>query len=261
MNDEEFVPQASRLSIGRSVRVKHCNNNRTMLISRESNKLSAYCFRCKERGYYEERESLQEKTARLRAARAKDEQAMAVADLPEPRVYSSKEWPEKAGLWLYKAGFSPSMIKKLGAYWCPHVERVVLPVFDGKKVIFWQARSIDRKPKIISPRMPRRGVVAKYGAGDTLVLCEDALSAFKVGQVTEAWALLGTSLLPAALSDILAASKPVVVWLDGDEPGRAAAAKIIKTLRAYGVQVRNVVTEKDPKLHAKEEIKARLYDS
>jgi DNA primase len=50
----------------------------------------------------------------------------------------------------------------------------------------------------------------------------------------------------------------VNVWLDPDKAGREGAAKIIKQLHAYGVQTRNILSARDPKLHSREEIKEIL---
>lgn len=261
---DEFVPLAVNLPVGRSMRGDHSCvgvSSGTLMITRSAGRLTAYCFRCGGKGMHIEQESLEEKLERLQQQRSADAEAQASLNLPEPRVYALNEWPREAALWLYKAGFSPSMIEQLGAYWCPALGRVVLPIMEDDHAVFWQARSVVRQPKVLSPRTPRQGVVAKYGRGETLVLCEDILSAYKVGQVTEAWSLLGTKLLPAALSEILERSRPVVVWLDGDKPGQDAAAKILKTLRAHVITVRNIVTEKDPKMYDRAFIKEKLCQS
>lgn len=254
MEGSEFVPHGARLADGKSIRAKHCNNNPTMIVSRSGAQVTARCFRCDAWGHFEERESLQDKLTRLSREANADAEALLSFTPPEPRVYELREWPEKAALWLYRMGFSPSMIAEFGAWWCPTTKRVVLPVSQNGQVIFWQGRSIDRKPKIISPQMPRRGLVAKYGInrGSAIVLCEDALSAYKVGRVCEAWSLLGTKLLDGPFTDLLKQGKPVVVWLDSDDPGRKSAAKIRKTLRAYGIEVRDVCTPKDPKWYSRE---------
>lgn len=255
---DEYLKYAENLAVGQSVRAKHCNNNRTMIVSRDENFISAYCFRCGGRGYKQEQESLADRIGRIAREHSADAEARASLDLPEPRVYALNEWPRSAALWLYRSGFSPSMIERLGAYWCPSLGRVVLPIMEDDRVVFWQARSVRRKPKIIAPRLPRQGVVAKYGRGDTLVLCEDILSAAKVGQVTEAWSLLGTKMLPDILTKILDSNKPVIVWLDGDEAGQTGATKIQRALRAYGVVVRNIVTPKDPKMYSRAYIEELL---
>ena len=56
------------------------------------------------------------------------------------------------------------------------------------------------------------------------------------------------------LIDELLPRKRCNVWLDPDPPGQKAALRICKTLRSLGMQVRNIVSAKDPKLHTREEI-------
>lgn len=257
IDPSEFVSQAVNLPVGHSMRIDHSCigiSGGTLMVTRKTDGITAYCFRCGDTGWQSEQENLEDRLNRMAAERSADAEAVAAIQLPEPRVYTLGDWPRNAALWLYKSGFSPSMIDKLGAYWCPKLGRVVLPVMEDGRAVFWQARSVTRLPKILSPHMPRRGIVAKYGRGDTLVLCEDTLSAYKVGQVTEAWSLLGTKLLPRAKADIIGSGRKVVVWLDSDAAGQAGAAKILAALRGYGVQCRNVITQLDPKLYDRDTI-------
>lgn len=260
---EEFVPLAQNLRVGHSMRADHsCMgvSDGTLMITREVGALSCYCFRCGGKGYAPQQESLGEKLARMRAQQVADEQAQSSLALPGPWVESLREWPRLAGLWLYRSGFSPSMIERLRAYWCPSMGRVVLPIYQDGKPIFWQARACDgRTPKILSPKMPRLGVVGKYGTGDTLVLTEDTLSACKVSYVTEAWSLLGTKLLDKPLTEIIQTQREVVVWLDGDKAGRDGRDRVVSKLRAYGVNVRSITTPKDPKLYTRDEIRELIY--
>lgn len=74
--------------------------------------------------------------------------------------------------------------------------------------------------------------------------------------------MLGTALPHELLARILRSGKPVNVWLDNDLPplhllnrGQMAAVKVVKQLRAMGVDVRNIVTLKDPKLIHLDEIR------
>jgi hypothetical protein len=77
--------------------------------------------------------------------------------------------------------------------------------------------------------------------------------------------MLGTALPPALFAEIIKRGCPVNVWLDNDLPpthtvnrGQIAARKIIKQLRAAGVEVRNIVTDVDPKLLHYSQIKGLL---
>lgn len=261
---EEFQHLAVNLQVGHTMRADHsCMgiSAGTLMITREAHCLSAYCFRCGGKGRVQQHESMQEKLARLTKAKEADALAERSLNLPGPWVEDLREWPRAAGLWLYKVGFSPHMIEdRLRAYYCPSMGRVVLPVYENGKAIFWQARAVDgRQPKILSPKMPRLGVVGKYGAGDELVLTEDTLSAVKVSYVTEAWSLLGTKLLDKPLTEIMQTKRRVCVWLDGDKAGRNGDAAIVGKLRAYGVDVRSICTPKDPKTYTREQIRELLH--
>lgn len=270
MTDDEWLPQAraANLKDGQSIRGDHlCGDPGSLSLTREGSLLRGHCFRCGAHASFREQESLADKLRRVQAEAAADSEAVASVSLPEPRVYPLREWPTQAALWLYKMGFSPRMIEDMGIYWCPRIGRVVVPIMQDGHAVFWQARAVSRMPKWIGPKLPRQGLVVRYsvGRGDTIVLCEDMLSAHKVAQVTEAWPLLGTK-LQTMLGPLLDSGKRVAVWLDNDvgrrgfnnNPGQNSAKKILATLRAYGIDARNIVTDKDPKWYNREFIREKL---
>lgn len=233
-----------------------CGDGRVLLVSREdSGGYRAWCFRCQAGGSAPGPAlSLAERLERMRQLENAD--AELATALPEPAVLADQlqDWPMQARLWLYKAGLGGAEIRRLGAYYHPPSNRVVLPVPGG----YWQARSIDgRQPKYLGAATGRTTAVAAWGEGPTLVVTEDILSAFKVGMVTSAVAALGTSPSAAVVNHIMQ-FKDVRVWLDPDPAGRRGATKIISRLRAYGVSPANVVSDRDPKLLSKEQIREHL---
>lgn len=181
--------------------------------------------------------------------------------MPEPRLEWSK-WPATARLWLLKAGLSAHDAGRLGAYYHPGTDRVVLPVLGPSGPVFWQARAVDgRQPKYLAANVPAERVLPRWGSAPSVTLTEDILSAYKVGSTEgcEAWALMGTSLKPYVLAELMKAGKPVNVWLDPDAAGVRAARKVGATLRAAGITVRNIVSTKDPKLLHRAQIKEILW--
>lgn len=256
---DSWYPQAHGLSVGQRKRVDHmCGPGRTLSLWKDEEGYHAHCFRCGEGGVKLEQEDLSQKIARLNREAATEAAARESTELPEPRVYNEADWPPDAALWFYKQGFSHSLIRDIGLYWCPDLGRVVLPIKEDGRVVFWLARSTTRTPKWIGPAVDKRGLTARYGVGkgDCIVLTEDALSAYKVGRVTEAWSLLGTSLHPRVLLELKRTGKRVVTWLDddrgranGSNPGQEAAAEIRKALRGMGVEVANATSPKDPKCY------------
>ena len=259
LSKASWLPQAEALDLQdrRSRRVDHdCGGGRTLLISRDGATLKAWCFRCNDGGTHHVVEALEDRIARLARGSAADQEAKAQLEMPSG-VRTFADWPTPARLWLARAGLSSYDVGQMGAYYSPDMGRVILPCGGG----FWNARSIDgRQPKYLAPNIDK--VYPKYGAAERVTLTEDILSAYKVGKVGEGWCMLGTALPSKLLSEILARGCEVNVWLDNDLPpthpvnrGQIAAKKVSKQLRAAGVAVRNIITERDPKLICLSDIK------
>lgn len=250
------------LKPGDKKRITHnCGEGRNLIISLDDRGYHAWCFRCSDGGHEAPpTETLGEKLARLSRMQSANEQATASADLPAPRVYDVSAWPSACAVWLYRAGLSRADIGKLGAYYHPPTDRVVLPIVQQGRVTFWQARTLTKgNPcKYIAAPQGKAGVLPRYGKADAVTLTEDILSAYKVGLVGEGWSLLGTTLTDTHLSELMKRGAPVNVWLDPDAAGRKAAQRIIKRLLACGLAARNVVSNKDPKLMQRSEIKELL---
>jgi len=268
LEDHEWLPIAQTLPTGGRTRVAHeCGEGSPLLITREQGKFTAYCFRCGGTGFHAEQESLTEKLERIQLEQQAEERVRYSVELPEPRAYDTRQWPLADKVWFFKQGFSLSMMDELGLYWCPDLGRVVLPITRDDHVVYWQARSQKRAPKWMTPHIPKHGLTARYGVGkgDLIVLTEDALSAYKVGLVTEAWSLLGTKLHPKVLDELARSGKRVATWLDddrgrrnGSNPGQKAAAQIGARLRAFGIEHHNITSDRDPKYYNADDIRRML---
>lgn len=170
-----------------------------------------------------------------------------------------EEWPLAARVWLHKAGLGRPEVAALGAFFHGGTQRVVIPLLEDGEVVFWQARSVDgRQPKYLSPPVDRSTLLPRFGAGPTITLTEDLLSAFKIGLVAEAWCLMGTHANPRLIAALLERRAPVNVWTDPDAAGRHAARKVHSQLKAYGIEVRVIRSERDPKLHTFDQIRSYL---
>jgi len=220
----------------------------------------AYCFRCDDKGWVAKPSpSLAERIAQRKAQAAQDASISATVALPEPINTDVATWPPSAAAWLYRAGIGKPEIAQLGAYWHSTSGRIVIPIVEGDTVLYWQARDPDwtrqsKRPKYVNPPSDKSALVARYGIGAEIVITEDMLSAFRVGQITEAWALLGTNLTDVVLARILDTHKPVAVWLDPDVAGLRAARSIVKRLEVCGIYTRLIRSDRDPKLLSRREI-------
>lgn len=265
LSHASWVDRASTLPMDGRARVDHdCGAGRTLTIKRDERGLHAFCFRCNDYGWEPPApEPLEVRLQRLKVQASADTQAMMSVGLPAPMVKAWDEWPAPARLWLLKAGLSRADLPRLGAYYHPPSNRVVLPVLmrsgGGSDVVFWQARSIDgRLPKYLAPDVSKASVIPMYGDSDVVTLTEDILSAYKVGKVGEGWCMMGTSPSRKLLGLLASRGCKVNVWLDPDAAGRKAVAKIMPMLRAFNIEARDVVSDRDPKLIHLSDVKELL---
>ena len=256
-----WLPLTEGLEPGRRLRVNHdCGPGNTLLISRDSNGYRAYCFRCDDSGSARgPQESLATRIKRLELSIVGDREISGQTTAPTPSVRAVEQWPEAARLWMYRAGLGRAEIGRLGAYYHEPSQRVVLPVYSNSELVFWQARALDgRTPKYLNPPVDRSTILPRYGKAEVPTLCEDILSAFKVGLVAEGWSLMGVKPSDRLIAELMRRGRKVNVWLDPDPPGQKAASRICKSLRGLGFEARNIVSAKDPKLHTREQIKELL---
>ncbi len=255
-----WLPQAQELALGQRRRTAHdCGDGKTLLVEHKEGGYSAWCHRCSDKGWHPHPQpSLAERIARLTAVRAAESAVQASMAPPSPTEFNPSLWPLAARVWLYKAGFSNDTIQSHGWYFAAGIDRVVLPVYQGGRVAYWQARGFDpSRPKYLNPAIDKP--LASYGSSGPLVLTEDILSAARVGEAACGVAVLGTSLSDRAVSEVVRRSGGcVTIWLDPDVPGRKAARKIKLQLSMAGCHVRDIRTPLDPKLYSRSRIEELL---
>lgn len=266
LSPQSWLHLAEGLDIGRKRRHDHdCGPGKTLLVSRDDRGYSAYCWRCSDHGWAPgPQESLADKLARMERQRAADAVLHQVQRMPEPASHDVDSWPVAARLWFYKAGLSRADIGAIGACYHAASGRVVLPVWteggeQADQPAYWQARALDGTfPKYIGASYRPPSMIARWGSAPSPTLSEDILSAYKVGLVGEGWAVMGTSIPPVYIAELLRRNCVVNLWLDPDAAGQRAAAKYRKQLQAYNLRVRNIVSTLDPKKHTRAEIKEYL---
>ncbi|WNV48153.1 DNA primase [Caulobacter phage Quill_5.2] len=261
LDPRSWLHLAQELEEGQSRLVEHdCGSGRVLHVDHKVNGWGAYCHRCGEPGWVPRpTESLTQRLARVRAMRATEEVAAKSINPPNPRVLDPRLWPTHAKVWLYKVGMANDVIEDLGFYYHEPMRRVVMPVYDDGKLIYWQARGFDKTlPKYINPKVDRTKLVWRQGEGPVIVLCEDILSAWRVSRATEAWSLLGTKLSDFTALRLAKAGKPVRVWLDPDKAGRDGSLDVVRKLRSLNVPVSAVRSDRDPKLFSAQEIYDQL---
>jgi hypothetical protein len=262
--DREALRQiGDKLREGGRTRVSHgCGAGKTLLVSRESGRVSAWCFRCNEGFGMGLNLSMQDNLLRVKQAQyvAADAEYEGSREKPGELNYDFESWPPVARQWLLRAGFWGKRVEQLGAGWSEELHRVVLPIRNmWRAEVSWTARAVDgRLPKYLTGYLPDDLVAECVGGtveSGPPIIVEDWLSCNKIALAGyHSICMLGTYPKAATLSRILQFSE-VYVWLDNDLPpkypknnGQIMARKLARMLRAYGVKVNNIASDRDPKL-------------
>jgi DNA primase len=280
--EPHWLTIAKSLPAGRSTKIECCASDRSMLVENGVRGYRGYCFRCGEAPF----EPHGEHSISVIAQRNRElaESRVSAGSLSLPRDFTLDIPPAEA-TWLYKAGISAELARAYRIGWSDYFQRIVLPVYDGDKLIGYTARSRNGRPKYIEKTQEPSGVVfnsrhdlilpssVREGYYGTLaaVFTEDILSAVRVGRnVGHACAVLGTSITASQLSSGLAGTQvstaqgrlpqAVAVWLDGDKAGRVGSRRLRTALALQGYEVVDIRTPKDPKFYTNKEIRSILND-
>lgn len=177
------------------------------------------------------------------------EQSSATVRLPRDFTL---DIPPEGRLWLFKASITPYMARQAGIGYSEYFKRVIIPVYKGSELIYFQARALykDQEPKYINPKVDKSAIgywVIPEGAGhEQIVLTEDILSAIRVGAFAPALSPLGTS-LSVTLANKIDEYDEVITWLDPDPAGEDGSHNMRKMLKLIGMQTRDIVSKADPK--------------
>lgn len=164
--------------------------------------------------------------------------------------------PLAAQLWLEKYGITDEEIKRYQIQYSKGLKRLILPVIEDGKWVFWQGRNLGKaskdNPKYLSVKVPGRDVFFRAGE-DSSVVCivEDILSAIKVGRVTGSIALLGSYIPTEFMKDLK--DKQVLVWLDQDK-SKDAVKYVTHMYNVFGIEAYPHWTKADPKAQTEEYI-------
>lgn len=258
---DDWAHLVAQVRLGERRRFRHlCGEGTPLLVSRDIEGARAYCFRCDASDRMPPPHlTLSQMLEAQRAARDADAAVQRRGDeLPAPLIPATRlgEWSDAARLWLARAGLGAFEIARLGAGYHPPSNRVVLPVLEAGKPVYWQARSVDgRMPKYLGAESGKDVAVPRWGNHELVAVTEDILSAYKIGlSGGEAWCALGVKPHARFVAMLMASGKRPAVWLDPDPAGQAGATKLLRQLRAYGLDPLNIVSRADPKLMQRKEI-------
>lgn len=238
-----------RIPDGASIKIPHpgCSESPALKITNTVDGFTCHCFKCHEHVFsWHEDQSKRDRLLRQEHADALTK-IKAEGSRELPADFSQSIAPRGLS-WLGNGGWTLSLIAEYRVGWSESLGRVVFPLYDNNCYQGFTARAVfDKQSPKYWTNAPSDSVWYSGQAADSLVITEDILSAGRVGKVTPAASMLGTSIKQATLLRMVRGLSSVCVWLDDDNAGHHAAAKIDSILRWLPVEVHNLCTERDPK--------------
>jgi hypothetical protein len=163
----------------------------------------------------------------------------------------TREVPVEGWQWLLQYGLPYSHWKDCTGYSEEAGRRLVFEVSDNGRVAFSIGRLLDEATKhsrkwYVWGDSHKHCHVVGQGRGTSTLLVEDLISAHKVGEVTEAIPLFGTTIHPCHLYYLMTNNRPVVLWLDKDQELHVKK-KALQLESLIDKSVKIITTDKDPK--------------
>lgn len=252
-----WIDTAKKLPIGGKAYTEHegCTTSKKLWIYRTPEGVGCFCNKCG----YKSFSSTGLRNLQEVLAKHGEETELVVNDvtLPEDFTADVEEFSQEALLWLYKADVRNHLINAYGIGYSKELNRVIIPVYDEhNKLVMWQGRGLSNKQtKYLNTKSTKKQndffkswAQCNTSSDDpysSVVVVEDALSVIKVGQITKAVGVLGTSLSQKQIN-YLSKFSLVIFWLDGDRAGVNASTKMVKKLSMV-TNTHRIFTKKDPK--------------
>jgi DNA primase len=238
---------AKLLEVGKQTRINHtqcsagADTRRRLYVKRTNNAVLSYCHNCGGHGVAPQKRGLMSEDVmrRILADQEAEEQTREIVELPDDTCFFPSLWPAEAKAWLYKYHITDEDITNYSIGYSESWGRVILPVYENGKLVFWQGRSIDgAEPKYVSVRGAKKPVFITHTTRPWLsglrrvAVVEDYLSAIRIARDTsmDAIALLGT-VEPDDIVDKLEPYSYAFIWLDADDAGRDRALKVKSRLK------------------------------
>lgn len=260
--DEWFDPE---MPMGESRRYRHPNcsegKDKALTITRMHDGWVFWCHRCRTGGKkFAKGLSPQAMLKWVRSSKVRPVEYTDTVVLPEDFTQDIS----KAGMaWLYTKGIHDTEIAKYGIGYSKKLNRVIFPVYDQEKLIYWTGRYLGKPdkehPKWANMVSKRKGLYFKAlrGQRDSIVLVEDILSAIKVGRISDCYALLSINVDDTLMFDLGSRYETVYLWLDRDKWNKMNLYTM--RYRSFGLDVRPIRTKRDPKAHSDVEIREKIY--
>lgn len=234
----------------------HCGDGTPLMLGQTEEILWWKCYRCQPTARVQEKTlTLEQRTLLL----ASDTKMMSQKSVAFPQD-STSVLPVTALSYLGVRNVSASVATSRGVKYSPSMDRMLIPQYNGDKLISIGARLMkwrrgDVRPKFLTLGGQGSAVPICINAcdnplEDVLVLTEDLLSSWAVAKVLTSASVVSTSMNSVQVSTLLDNYPRVIVWLDGDKAGEDGSVAIRRTLELLGKEVMDIWTPLDPKYYS-----------
>lgn len=182
------------------------------------------------------------------------------ADVCLPKDYTVDIPP--AGLaWLYQYEINDAEILRYDIGYSPASHRVIFPVYQDGKLVFWIGRLVGQKPTAENPKyfspVPKKDIYFTIDRdGPVVAIVEDIISAIKVARVCAVVAVIAAYVPDQLVFSLLKNYQTVALWLDYDKTQKMF--KVVMRQQMLGHDIFMVPTFKDPKCFPDNEIKSLI---
>lgn len=226
-------------------------SSKSLIVSRkEDDSISAYCFRCGEKGYY--------KPDGFRKASIMPAVSSSCGSLCLPTGGYDKfeQWPAEARRWLFTARLGKIEAELHDMVYVPWMKRVVIPCYDPDKpdtILGYNARGIGdfEGPKWVAKSVDNQRFFWHpkdiiYN-NNIIYIVEDILSSIRINNYYNSISLNGTNLRSGTKNYLVKHYNTFIIFLDNDNSLVCSKAlEIKKELSLYG-QTSIITLATDPK--------------
>lgn len=248
----EQSAKGMRIGEQRRIVCPYCNKDKSMVLTRNSKGVTAFCFRCTDKAEYTPIEvTIQD----IKASEHNKNKLCMRTVLEECIPLEELHDGHPARLWLLNAGIDPATApckyhpQTFRAAWILPDAVLMRRVYDVNSPKYLLVSSSDSVLPVMYYRLPDV---------NTVVICEDVLSAYRIGEIdgVAGVSILGTNPTAQQVHVITSMfpTQKYIIWTDGDAGGDKGAYKLGHKMRSIGIKFSRIITARDPKMHSKEEI-------
>lgn len=263
----DWLTTAKSLPCGSKIKVVHCGNSPSMLISHGEKGYSCHCFRCESPDGHQFVPHKDRSIAEIQ----RHKQELLEHKSKPPRVpsdFTDKIPPEAA--WFFRYGITIEDVQAFNWGYSEFFNRVVMPVYSSITGPFdavqMRAISPNDKPKYLYLGKPKPdtiwGITDALARAADIIVVEDMLSAIKLRTAGfNSVSILGSDITDGQIQKLIQIQsdprRAIVMWLDADPAGDKGTKRAIKQLQLQGFYNIKRVTGhiEDPKCYTRDKIR------